>query len=61
MFSVYADNNEHFRGIWEWGMLYKEIGLDMREHLRSIGSRSPMIVQLMRGDCLQSIGSSLPN
>lgn len=32
---VYSKNNEHFRGIWEWGMLYKEIGLDMNEHLKT--------------------------
>lgn len=32
---VYSKNNEHFRGIWEWGMLYKEIGLDMKEHLKT--------------------------
>ena len=32
---VYSKNDEHFRGIWEWGMLYKEIGLDMKEHLRT--------------------------
>lgn len=24
---VYAHNDQHFRGIWEWGMLYKEIQL----------------------------------
>lgn len=32
---VYSKNDEHFRGIWEWGMLYKEIGLDMKEHLKT--------------------------
>lgn len=32
---VYSRNNEHFRGIWEWGMLYKEISLDMKEHLKT--------------------------
>lgn len=32
---VYSKNDEHFRGIWEWGMLYKEIGLDMNEHLKT--------------------------
>lgn len=32
---VYSKNDEHFRGIWEWGMLYKEISLDMKEHLKT--------------------------
>lgn len=32
---VYSKNDEHFRGIWEWGMLYKEIGLDMTKHLKT--------------------------
>lgn len=32
---VYSKNDEHFRGIWEWGMLYKEIGLDMARHLKT--------------------------
>jgi polypeptide N-acetylgalactosaminyltransferase len=32
---VYARKDEHFRGIWEWGMLYKEIGLDMNEHMKT--------------------------
>lgn len=32
---VYSKNDEHFRGIWEWGMLYKEIGLNMKEHLKT--------------------------
>jgi polypeptide N-acetylgalactosaminyltransferase len=32
---VYARNDQHFRGIWEWGMLYKEIELDMKEHTKS--------------------------
>lgn len=32
---VYAKSDEHFRGIWEWGMLYKEIGVNMREHLKT--------------------------
>lgn len=32
---VYSKNDEHFRGIWEWGMLYKEIALDMKEHLKT--------------------------
>jgi len=32
---VYSRNEEHFRGIWEWGMLYKEIAVDMKEHLKT--------------------------
>lgn len=32
---VYSRSDQHFRGIWEWGMLYKEIGLDMDEHMKT--------------------------
>lgn len=32
---VYSNNEEHYRGIWEWGMLYKEISLNMSEHLKT--------------------------
>lgn len=32
---VYSRNDQHFRGIWEWGMLYKEIELDMHQHLKN--------------------------
>lgn len=32
---VYSRDNEHFRGIWEWGMLYKEIALNMTDHLKT--------------------------
>lgn len=32
---VYAHNNEHYRGIWEWGLLYKEIAVDMQKHLET--------------------------
>lgn len=32
---VYAKNDEHSRGIWEWGMLYKEISIIMSEHLKT--------------------------
>lgn len=38
---VYSKNDEHFRGIWEWGMLYKEIGLDMKEHLKTHRTSEP--------------------
>ena len=27
-------NDQHFVGIWEWGMLYKETRLDLNEHLK---------------------------
>ncbi|XP_017484344.1 PREDICTED: N-acetylgalactosaminyltransferase 7-like [Rhagoletis zephyria] len=27
-------NDQHFVGIWEWGMLYKEMHLDLNEHLK---------------------------
>lgn len=28
-------NNQHYVGIWEWGMLYKEMALDLKKHLES--------------------------
>ncbi|RWS24963.1 N-acetylgalactosaminyltransferase 7-like protein [Leptotrombidium deliense] len=31
---VYARNDQHFKGIWEWGMYYKELEVDMEEHLK---------------------------
>lgn len=32
---VYARNDQHYKGIWEWGLYYKELEVDMAEHLRS--------------------------
>lgn len=32
---VYSRSNQHFQGIWEWGMYYKEIEVDMKEHLKT--------------------------
>lgn len=32
---VYARNDQHYKGIWEWGLYYKEIEVDMQEHLRT--------------------------
>lgn len=32
---VYARADQHFKGIWEWGMYYKEQEVDMDIHLRS--------------------------
>lgn len=31
---VYANKEQHFRGIWDWGMFYKEMALDMKKHLK---------------------------
>ncbi|RWR99721.1 N-acetylgalactosaminyltransferase 7-like protein, partial [Dinothrombium tinctorium] len=31
---VYGRKDQHFKGIWEWGMYYKEIEVDMDEHLK---------------------------
>lgn len=32
---VYARKEQHYKGIWEWGMFYKEIEVDMQAHLQS--------------------------
>lgn len=32
---VYSRPDQHFQGIWEWGMYYKEIEVDMQEHLKT--------------------------
>lgn len=32
---VYARADQHFKGIWEWGMYYKELEVDMEEHLKT--------------------------
>ncbi|KAI1287258.1 N-acetylgalactosaminyltransferase 7 [Halotydeus destructor] len=32
---VYSRSDQHFKGIWEWGMYYKELEVDMKEHLKS--------------------------
>lgn len=32
---VYARNDQHYKGIWEWGLYYKEIEVDMQEHLKT--------------------------
>lgn len=31
---VYSRADQHFKGIWEWGMLYKEIEVDMHAHTK---------------------------
>ena len=33
--AVYGRKDQHYKGIWEWGMYYKEIEVDMKEHLKS--------------------------
>ena len=33
--SVYSRPDQHYQGIWEWGMYYKEIELDMDKHLKT--------------------------
>ena len=32
---VYARSDQHFKGIWEWGLYYKELEVDMKEHLKT--------------------------
>lgn len=32
---VYSRADQHFKGIWEWGMYYKELEVDMKEHLKT--------------------------
>ncbi|XP_053214183.1 N-acetylgalactosaminyltransferase 7-like [Panonychus citri] len=33
--SVYSRPDQHYQGIWEWGMYYKEIEVDMDKHLKT--------------------------
>lgn len=32
---VYARADQHFKGIWEWGMYYKELEVNMEQHLKT--------------------------
>jgi len=32
---VYSRADQHYKGIWEWGMYYKELEVDMKEHLKT--------------------------
>ena len=32
---VYSNPRQHFQGIWEWGLFYKEMEVNMTEHLKT--------------------------
>lgn len=43
------DSSQHFMGIWEWGMLYKEIAIDMDEHLKTHRFSEPYLAATHAG------------